>query len=124
MADQESNVGHILRVIASHHFGQDQVQCRRTPQLQPPGRGPRDRHELLLPFGTEKYLISAEEMGDVETLRAKLRIGGLLRIPEANIGSEFIQVFDWNDAINVLGLCTILMWLLESQFHLRPPIKH
>lgn len=54
MLDHEFRVGHVLRIIAPHHLGQNEVESRGPEKFQVPQGQPRDRNDLLKPALAQK----------------------------------------------------------------------
>ena len=57
----------------------NQIERGWTEKLQPPRRRMIHWNHVLLPIAAKENLVRAEQMGDVKSLGAKLRVGGLLR---------------------------------------------
>jgi len=70
MADHESNVRHVLRIVAAHHLGEDQVQGGGAEQTQPAHRQTSDWNEMLFPISTQENLVGSEKVSDVKAFGA------------------------------------------------------
>ena len=58
MADEESDIRQVLRIIAPHHFRQDQVERGRAKEPEPACRRAGESKEMLFPIVPEEQLIS------------------------------------------------------------------
>lgn len=88
VADEEVDVVHILRVVASHHLGEDQVDGVRTVEFQKTRRRTQHRHDVIGPVGTEEDLSLLKHVSDIETLFFKLLIDPRLSLSERVIGVQ------------------------------------
>ena len=84
VADEECNVRHVLRIVAAHHLGEDQIGRGGAEESQPARRRMGDGNEVLFPIAAEEDLVGSEEMGDVETFRTQFMVRLFLRFPEAS----------------------------------------
>src|SRR5438067_1561983 len=64
--NHKRDVAHVLRIVASHHFSEDEIERRRPEQSQPPGWWLGNRNQMLFPSVTEEDLIGSEKMRDIK----------------------------------------------------------
>ena len=82
MTDQEFHIRHILRIVSSHHFCQNQINRGRAIELQPAGWWTQDGNDVLLPLRAQKNLIFLKHVRHLKPLFFKHSIHLCLRIPE------------------------------------------
>jgi len=106
MADEERDVCHVLRIVAAHHLGEDQIGRGGAEEPQPARRRMGDGNEVSFPIAAEEDLVGSEEMSDVETFRAQFIVRLFLRFPEGFIGSQLIQICKGYDRVHVFDAAT------------------
>ena len=88
VADEERDVRQVLGVVASHHFGEDQIERGRTEQPQPAGGRTGDGNQVRFLIAAEENLIGFKQMRDVQTVFHQLPVGRFLRVPEITVGTK------------------------------------
>lgn len=83
MGDHPANFRHVLRVVAAHHFAEDEVQCGRAIKPQMIQRRALNDDTMREPVPPQNDLPFLEDVREIDSQILQFSVGRRESIPEA-----------------------------------------